>query len=320
MEDLPDGFGAADLVTALRAFGVEAEQVTYAPVGFGDYHWSVLDADGRRWFATASDPAGKERGLAGLRQAMETAAVLREREGLEFVVAPVRSRAGDPVVETARYAVTLFPWQPGEPGRFGDEQTPGERDQVLTLLADLHARTPPETTPAVALDIPQRDRLEDLLSHPAGEGPFSAEAAALLKEYGGAVRERLAEFDRLAGQVRGNPPVVTHGEPHPGNLIRRDGRLLLVDWDTVGLAVPERDLAVVSADPADLDAYTRATGRRVDPAAVALYRLRWALADVAEFAVLLCGPHRRTPDTETSRRGLAWTVQSLATGPWSPRT
>ncbi|MFD2352341.1 hypothetical protein ACFSTC_28310 [Nonomuraea ferruginea] len=47
MEDLPDGFGEADLVAALRAFGVAAEQVAYAPVGFGDYHWTVLDTGGR---------------------------------------------------------------------------------------------------------------------------------------------------------------------------------------------------------------------------------------------------------------------------------
>ncbi|MGI5271560.1 phosphotransferase family protein [Nonomuraea sp. CA-218870] len=143
----------------------------------------------------------------------------------------------------------------------------------------------------------------------------------MVEAHAGAVLERLAEFDRLAARVRerGDGLVVTHGEPHPGNLIRRaDGSLLLVDWDTVGLAVPERDLSVVSRDPAGLDAYTRVTGRRVDAAALALYRLRWALADVADFAMLLCGPHERTPDTETARDGLAWTVGRLAAGPWSP--
>ncbi|GAA4507299.1 phosphotransferase [Nonomuraea ferruginea] len=322
MEDLPDGFGEADLVAALRAFGVAAEQVAYAPVGFGDYHWTVLDTGGRRWFATVSDPARKEHGLPGLRRAMETAAVLRERDGLEFVVAPVRSRGGDPVMAAgSRYAVTVFPWEAGMSGHFGQEQTPEERDRLLALLADLHGRVPPETTPVAVLDVPGRDRLVESLADPGGDGPFSAEAGVLLRKHAGAVLERLAEFDKLAGRVRGRGDglVVTHGEPHPGNLIRRDdGRLLLVDWDTVGLAVPERDLAVVSPDPAALDAYVRATGRQVDVAAIALYRLRWALADVADFAVLLCGPHTRTPDTETARRGLAWTVERLAEGPWSP--
>jgi spectinomycin phosphotransferase len=42
------------------------------------------------------------------------------------------------------------------------------------------------------------------------------------------------------------PVVVTHGEPHPGNILRAAGGLYLIDWDTVGLALPERDLWMVA--------------------------------------------------------------------------
>lgn len=297
-------------MAALHGFGVRAEQVTYAPVGYGDYHWHVVDDGGRRWFATVSDLTRKS--AAGLRRAMETAAVLRERDGLDFVVAPVRSRDGDPLVTAGpRHGVTLFPHQPGTPGAFGDELAPADQDRLLELLADLHARTPPEQTPVASTDVPGRDRLEQLLADPGtGGGPFSAQARELLRTHAETVRASLAEFDRLAAHVRGRDTlVVTHGEPHPGNLIRRhDGRLMLVDWDTVGLAVPERDLAVARADPAG---YTRLTGREVDEAAIAFHRLRWALTDVAEFAELLCGPHEVTPDTLTARRGFAGTLADL---------
>jgi spectinomycin phosphotransferase len=30
--------------------------------------------------------------------------------------------------------------------------------------------------------------------------------------------------------------VVTHGEPHPGNLIQTSAGLVLIDWDTVAVA------------------------------------------------------------------------------------
>ncbi|MEO3873016.1 hypothetical protein ABGB18_29735 [Nonomuraea sp. B12E4] len=43
-----------------------------------------------------------------------------------------------------------------------------------------------------------------------------------------------------------------------------------------------------------------ATGRTPDQDALALYRLRWALDDVAEFVAWFRAPHGRTPDAEVS--------------------
>jgi aminoglycoside phosphotransferase (APT) family kinase protein len=44
--------------------------------------------------------------------------------------------------------------------------------------------------------------------------------------------------------------VLTHGEPHGANVLLGEGGLSLVDWDTVGIAEPERDLwfAVIDED------------------------------------------------------------------------
>ena len=48
----------------------------------------------------------------------------------------------------------------------------------------------------------------------------------------------LAEFDGLVGEVAAmqRVPVITHGEPHPGNVMRSRDGLMLIDWDTVALA------------------------------------------------------------------------------------
>ncbi len=53
--------------------------------------------------------------------------------------------------------------------------------------------------------------------------------------------------------------VITHGETHSDNFIRSSDGLVLVDWDTVGLAPPERDLwHVATADGDELARYTDA--------------------------------------------------------------
>ena len=47
--------------------------------------------------------------------------------------------------------------------------------------------------------------------------------------------DRLAKFTRPALAKL----VITHGEPHPANIMTADGRLALIDWDTLALAAPE---------------------------------------------------------------------------------
>lgn len=304
MEALPEGLAERDLVRGLAEFGIEPESLVYAPVGFGDYHWVV---DGR-WFATVADVARKS--ITGLRRAMRTAQSLRE--ALEFVVAPLPAADGDVVVPLDdRYALSVFPHLQGTSGRFGERLGARERDDVLGLLAALHTCAPPEGTPVTDLAIPGRAELEAALREDWAGGPFSAPARDLFAEHADALRAGLADFDRLAAETRHLDLTVTHGELHPGNLLRTAAGHRLVDWDTVGLAAPERDLWLLGDD---LTRYTELTGHVPDPNALALHRLRWSLVDLAEFAALFRRPHTRTPDTDTAWRGLRRTLAELASG------
>ncbi|PWK81172.1 spectinomycin phosphotransferase [Lentzea atacamensis] len=300
--DLPAGLSDRDLTEGLARFGISGP-VQYAPLGFGDYHWTVAG----RWFTSVADLTNKAHcgpdALAGLRSAMDTASALQ----LPFVVAPLRTDDGETVVPLDdRYALSVFPLLTGKSGSFDDRFSDEERDEVLTLLAELHSHEPPAGTPVAPVDSDGRDALEELLDEP-GEwagGPYSADAREVFVANTQRIRDLLAEFDRLAAQV---PPrrVVTHGEPHPGNLIRTPDGYRLVDWDTVGLAPPERDLALLDGD---LSKYTELTGHEPVAAGLALYRLRWRLNDIGEFAVWLKGPHERTPDTEVAWRGFRETL------------
>jgi uncharacterized protein len=59
--------------------------------------------------------------------------------------------------------------------------------------------------------------------------------------------------------------VVTHGEPHPANVMLVTGTLVLIDWDTVALAVPERDLWMVAPIGDDrFGRYEAVTGHMTD--------------------------------------------------------
>lgn len=311
MRDRPEGLDEGLLRPALRDWGIDAVALDYAPVGFGDYHWV---ADGR-WFVTVADLRHRW-SYDELRSAMDTAAILREEAGLDFVVAPLRTADGTTLrrLDRHRYAMSVFPYEDGTAGHWGQEQSPEDRGRLVDLLAELHRTPPPLSAPLRPVELAGRARLEDAIretNRPWLGGPYAERARGLIAGHAGMLRRRLEELDLLAR--KGGEPVVTHGEPHAGNLLRvEDGRLLLVDWDTVGLAAPERDLWLVCDEPADLARYADATGRAPDPAVLELYRLRWALDDVAEFVAWFRSPHGRTPDAEQSWDALAGTVAHLA--------
>ncbi|WP_436776737.1 phosphotransferase [Yinghuangia sp. YIM S09857] len=336
MKERPADLDDTRLHTALAAWGIEPAVSAYAPVGFGDHHWTVEGADGRRWFATVADLAEKahcgpdpDAAFDGLRRAMDTAATLADPDagGLEFAVPPLRaSGTGETVLRLGdRYALSVFPHVAAKSGDFGDEPDAAQRGLVIDLLARLHRAEPPASTPVAAVRLPSRADLESALAdvatrgEPRNTGPRAEAAHTLLGRYARPLRRRLVELDqgaeRLehAARLSDARLVVTHGEPHPGNLMRDAAdRPYLVDWDTVGLAVPERDLWHVVRTQDDLDRYERVARRVVDPAALAFYRLRWLLADTAEFVATFRAPHTGTRDTEDAWRYLRETLAAVA--------
>jgi spectinomycin phosphotransferase len=129
----------------------------------------------------------------------------------------------------------------------------------------------------------------------------------------------LANLDRLASVVdsRGGEAVITHGEPHPGNLIRTHDGFALVDWDTVAAAQPERDLWMLDDSTGEARAaYQHVSGRALDPLALGAHRLLWALTDVAAFTIQLRGPHQQNSDTEHALSALRSTLTGQKPTPY----
>jgi spectinomycin phosphotransferase len=342
-----------DIVSALsRSWGLRVGPLRYLQVGGGSYHWTTEDDAGHRYFLTVDDLTTKpwlgsdeDSTFSGLLVAYATPGRL-QRAGLEFPVAPVRATgrrdSGDPgegrparhaggsggapaVRLSQRYSLAVFSYLEGSPGQWGKPINAGDRSRLLTLLAELHRfdirAAFPRAVLATRMELHWRDELTATLAaldEPWSGGPYSGAARLALADNADGVRALVDRWDGLAAEVTesGAEPVLTHGEPHPGNLIWAHGRLRLLDWDTVGLALPERDLWMLDdGSPDCFSAYTAATGRSVDGAATALFGLTWALNDITGLATLFRFDHQSTPATDERWQG--W-IDVLSTGRAAP--
>jgi spectinomycin phosphotransferase len=328
VRDRPSGLREHDLRLVLaEGWRIDVAGLRYAAVGGGSYHWVVRDGAGRRWFVTVDDLddkawLGHTRPvvMAGLRSAMETALALRRDAGLDFVVAPVPGVDGATVRPLGPgHAVAVFPFLSGTPGRFGEALPAAERAALADMLAALHRsaldRPALAGAPVAAIGLARRAELDAALrdlGRPWRTGPFGEPVRTLVAGAGDRIRGLLESFDRRAGAIQADGFVITHGEPHPGNVMRAGRRRMLIDWDTVGLGPPERDLWMVAGESGEeARRYAGLTGRAVDPGLLEWYRLRWALDDISAFVHQLRSAHDRTADAEHAWVALEQTVASL---------
>lgn len=311
MQDKPAGLDERILIEACaQGWAIDLASIEYLPVGAGSYHWSVTDRNQAAWFVKVDHVADADTfGL--LSRSLATAAALHRDAGLDFVLAPVPAGGGAVLRRLdARYALSVFPMLTGKADGFGPHR-PEAVPEMVRMLAALHLATEQvaHLAPRADLRLPCRERLLealDDLDRPWTAGPHAEPARRLLAANADRVRRWLAEFDRLVDAVRASsvPWVVTHGEPHPGNVLRTPTGRRLIDWGTVQLAPPERDLWMLTTaftgmlgegpigdDDEVLARYARLTGRVASAAGLALYRRWWELADVAVYVGDLRGPH-----------------------------
>ena len=296
-------------------WAIDVGALEYAPVGFGGHHWRALDSRRVPWFVTVDDLdakswLGEERDevMVGLSRAYTAAESLREDCGLGFVLSPVAG-TDDAVARrlTDRWAVSVVPHVDGRAGGFADRFPAELHDELGAMLAALHASSPAVRPRPDDPAGPEREAVLDLLDavgEPWEGGPWSEHARAWCVDHRDVIRRLLDRHEALLGQVTDAPHVVTHGEPHSGNVLVSDGRCLLIDWDTIATAPPERDLWLAAGgwsgpyDEALLHSYRRISGRDLDRDLLDLYRVDWLLSDVASLAGRLRAPHGRTPEVD----------------------
>jgi len=304
-EDLTDEAIAA-VVTA--HWSIAAETLEYAPIGFGSHHWVLTERTGRRWFVTGDAVADSSQRLSGLTAALNTTFALRHKCGLKFVIAPQAGIDGTLLSITGRYAIALYPYLDRVTDATADPQ------QIISMIIALHATTPDigDLTPIDDLRIRDRPTLEAVLADPGsrGDGPYAAAFADLVQQHRTQICESFASYDAVAVSLGEEQRtwVTTHGEPKANNTLITASGPVLVDWDTVQLAPPARDIWMAES----VDNYTAVTGRQVPAEQLEFYRLRWDLDDLCSFGSWFAGPHRRTADTELGWRGPVEICRRLA--------
>jgi hypothetical protein len=305
--------------------------LSYLPVGFGSHHWLAADRRGNQLFVTVDDLPAKLSSrtdstdvvFGRLERAFATALSLRRDCGLDFVAAPIPAQDGHLLVRLQdRYSLVVHPHLDGGPaGDTSEFRTPAERAAQVGMLVALHGARPaalPRTDDFAAAN---RDELTAALSQtgrPWAAGPYGERARNLLATHAADLARLLAAFDGLASRVAARPDrmVVTHGEPGAHNIVRTAAGPVLVDWDSVLLAAPERDLwDLAQQDRSMLPAYSAASGVAIDEHALAFYRMWYDLFEIAGYLRLFREPHDDTADTAQSWQNLLEFLQPAARWP-----
>jgi spectinomycin phosphotransferase/16S rRNA (guanine(1405)-N(7))-methyltransferase len=328
----PDDLSDDALVAAVAAgWGIVVDAVEYLPVGFGSFHWR-LEADGRPWFVSVDDLIAKRRArheshhepLQRLRAALSTARCLRDEEP-RFVVAPIDRPSGELVHTVAdRFAIAVYPYIDGEAAAWGSSWTDEHRIDALDLVVRLHRAAAAPTSRHALVDdftIPNLDELAAALtdlSRPWDTGPFAESTRKLLGLHAGDIEVALRRYDKLVADARQRPEraVLTHGEPHSGNILTTASGPVLIDWDTALLAPPERDVwTLADGVPQMRDLYTARTGVALLDDTLTLYRLWWDLSEISICVGIFQRPHGSTEDTSV---GWAALTRCLDPTRWQP--
>ncbi|GAA1007302.1 hypothetical protein GCM10009551_087280 [Nocardiopsis tropica] len=283
-----------EVLAAVRThWATDAAAAVYLPVGSGAHQWGTDDGSGPVLFATV-DADTELRPLAEAAAAYGAAAHL-QAAGVRGVVAPVPSSAGTAVVQLDGAGLSVTPWLRGT--------TPSEHEarahatETAELLRGLHAargdgvpRWRTRVRPGLA------DAIAEATAGPWRSGPFGEPARR-------AIRSRLAEILTWTGRHAALVEralavewVPTHGEPHHPNQLRTPAGLVLVDWESLRLAPPERDHLDL---PSDLH---REVGSR--DWAVELFEWEWRLTEIDEYLEWFRRPHSGGPDDEAAFVGL----------------
>ncbi|PRB14445.1 phosphotransferase [Microbacterium sp. MYb62] len=305
MHTPPEGPSADEVLQAVRStWAPDAAQATYLPVGFGAHHWRIDGSSGPVLFATLDVPSGFR--TAPLIRAAYRGVLELAEGGFGGAVLPRLTRSGEVAVSTGSGLLSVTPWLEGRSPDETEACASPHAHRVAALLAELH-RSPvppsaPKWFPRVAPGF--AERLSTRLAAPWTAGPLSSDAHRTISGARADLHDWEKRYAELIAHARSRRDrwVPTHGEPHHANQFLDDHELRLVDWETLAIAPPERDLR-------DLPESVR-TDFTVDTDLLELFDLEWRLVEIEEYARWFMAPHPGSEDDVIALEGLREEIEA----------
>ena len=239
--------------------------------------------------------------------------------GIQQVMAPLPTRAGDVWTSAHGFAWMLYPFMQGKDAA-DVALAPAQWVTFGQCLRAIHSARLPE---ALARRIPREDyapRWRDAVTEytrQAETRTFADLSAQRLAEFWKMKRHEIrAMVERASAlaetlQRRTDAFVLCHGDLHPWNLLLgADGAFAIVDWDTLLYAPKEHDLMCLGggitqiwSDPQEEARFYQGYGATtLDPLALAYFRYERVIADLAAYGEQVFAEQGSVADREVGLR------------------
>jgi spectinomycin phosphotransferase len=284
------------ITDCLRAhYRISAQEIGFLPVGYDAAAWvyHVVATDGQHYFLKV------RRGT--IHAAPAAVARYLKEHGVEQVVAPLPTAAGQLSAPLESYTLLLYPWIEGSSGM----ESGLTEDQWIAYGAVVRRIHQMRLPADLATAIPTEDFV---LKHDWGDvvrrfsaqvhvrsyqNPYERELAALWHAHADEIIKIVEQAEAIGRllQSRAADFVLCHADIHTANLlVAPDGRLYVVDWDQPILAPKEHDLMfVVGSDTRtarEESLFLVGYGAtEVDALALAFYRYEWCVQEFVDFAM-----------------------------------
>lgn len=291
--DLPD----EKIIDCLRdSYGLNSIQVDFLPLGADMYTavYRIVTADATPYFLKLRSGVFDE--------ASVIVPSLLHQGGMTQVIAPIATRSGQLWGQMDDFAVILYPFVDGQDA-YNVALTDQHWIEFGQAFKQLHtAVLPPSVTSRIQREGYSgkwREMVKNFQSQvetTTFSDPVATEAATLLKTQRSVVNHLVRRAGQLAALLQTDSPdfVLCHADIHAGNfLITADGRLYIVDWDTLLLAPKERDLMFVgggqygnrrTAQEEETLFYQGYGQTDINRVALAYYRYERIVQDIAAYS------------------------------------
>lgn len=220
------------------------ESIRFIPIGEESLGYKVTTAQ-KSLFVKYCDKPEVIQNINAIHRLLDFLATLN----LEFVIPPIKINGATeiPISQGIMYA---YPFIDSKPIKLAndkfDKDTISKLIMMINQLQSIDTRSLPKATPVETFDYRFRQRLQSLLKKHG-----SSALNKFLSDRLSNLSDAITRFEKDSADYRKKADikmVLTHGDITGLNILKKQGNLVLVDWDGAMIAPPERDINFINDD------------------------------------------------------------------------